>query len=259
MRELLPQIIPQTQREQNQDGRVKIKLDWNGFEPLPHIDTTPVFRAAERMAVQKEADILRFADHFKTRRVYCAEWMEDKGTRIDFCWKLFSFEYRSFAFDCARHYHGNVLIYHLSPLLNMPSKCIVCMSHLPNGRLAEELWKTFNECCRCHQLRLCKDVLFMGKKQRMCLSCLDYFAANYFVQTKGNKYEKIFEHPKVKDCADCIRNPRGLRPRTLQARQGRNYRNLGRSGEQPEASTDSQAKVQCGPSTEVSAASWDEG
>lgn len=226
----------------------KLRLDWNISASLPRIDTSPIFRAADRTAVRKEADILLFADHFKTRRVYCAEWVEDKGTRIDLCWKLFSFEYRSFAFDCARHYHGNVCIYNLSPLVNMPLKCVLCMNRLPNSGLAEELWKTFNECCYCHSVQACKDVMFMGKKQRMCFSCLDHFATIYSTPTKGNKYDKIFKHPKVKDCADCIGNPSCLRPRPLQGRQSRNHRNTRRDYFEPKTSTDTEAKMEHGSS-----------
>jgi hypothetical protein len=39
------------------------------------------------------------------------------------------------------------------------------------------LWKTFNTCCICHsETEQCENVLFGGKKDRMCKHCIDKFA-----------------------------------------------------------------------------------
>jgi hypothetical protein len=127
----------------------------------------------EKIALDFERQLLLFADRFKTRRVYVVNWTEDKGFSLDFCSKMFKYEERDIAYSLARHYHANVIFYDFKKLINYPLEYIRQFPS-PNRSEAEELWKTFNTCCLCFsEKNQCEDVIFRGKKDRMCKYCLD--------------------------------------------------------------------------------------
>lgn len=127
----------------------------------------------EKIALDFERQLLLFADRFKTRRVYVVNWTEDKGFSLDFCSKMFKYEERDVAYYLARHYHANVIFYDFKKLIDSPLEYIRQFPS-PNRSEAEELWKTFNTCCLCFsEKNQCEDVIFRGKKDRMCKYCLD--------------------------------------------------------------------------------------
>lgn len=133
----------------------------------------PTDRRCEQIAQQFEAELLRFADHFKTRRVYVVQWHKDTNFRIDFYYKCFKYEDRDIAYDVAHHYHTYVQIYDFKKLIDKPLEYIASIPS-PNHREMIELWKTFNTCCACHsETEQCENILFRGKKDRMCKYCID--------------------------------------------------------------------------------------
>jgi hypothetical protein len=135
----------------------------------------PTFRPGVKIAQHFEAELLMFADHFKTRRVYVVNWHKDENFRIDFYYKCFKYEDRAIAYDVARHYYTHVQIYDFKNLIDKPLEYIASIPS-PNRREAMELWKTFNTCCVCHsETEQCENVLFRGKKDRMCKHCIDKF------------------------------------------------------------------------------------
>lgn len=136
----------------------------------------PTFRPGIKIAQHFEATLLRFADHFKTRRVYVVQWQKEEYFRIDFYYKCFKYEDRAIAYDVARHYHTHVQIYDFKNLIDKPLEYIASIPS-PNRREAIELWKTFNTCCVCRsETEQCENILFRGKKDRMCKHCIDKFA-----------------------------------------------------------------------------------
>lgn len=127
---------------------------------------------------QFEEELLLFADKFKTRRVYSAEFTIDRsreGTfRLDHVYKFFTFDERSLAYSLARHHRGRVQIYNFANLIN---NSLEWVAHVPspNRREAIELWKTFNTCDVCHLEDQCVDARVYGKLGRACKSCIDKY------------------------------------------------------------------------------------
>lgn len=146
----------------------------------------PTFRPGIKITQHFEAELLRFADRFKTRRVYVVQWHKDSNFRIDFYYKCFKYEDRAIAYHTARHYHADVQIYDFKNLIDKPLKYIASIPS-PNRREAIELWKTFNTCCVCHsEIEQCENVLFRGKKDRMCKHCIDKICTQL-----GIKHERL--------------------------------------------------------------------
>lgn len=154
---------------------IKIHIDLPGH--IESLDLSkPAFRPSVKIAQHFEAELLMFADHFKTRRVYVVNWYKDENFRIDFYYKCFKYEDRAIAYDIARLYHTHVQIYDFKNLIDKPLEYIASIPS-PNRREAMKLWKTFNTCCVCHsETEQCENVLFRGKKNRMCKHCIDKFA-----------------------------------------------------------------------------------
>lgn len=127
---------------------------------------------------QFEEELLLFADRFKTRRVYSAEFIVDRSRdgifRLDNYYKFFTFGERSFAYDRARHYRGHVQIYNFANLINHSLEWV---EHVPspNRRAAIELWKTFNTCDICRSEVQCVDAQVYGRLGRVCESCIDKY------------------------------------------------------------------------------------
>ena len=157
------------------NGRINVKLNTGIFNKTDDLDflkpkEKPI---GEKIALDFERQLLLFADRFKTRRVYVVNWTKDKGFRLDFCSKMFKYEERDIAYTLARHYDAHVLFYDFKKLINSPLEYIRQFPS-PNRKEAEELWKTFNTCCLCFsEKNQCEDVIFRGKKDRMCKYCLD--------------------------------------------------------------------------------------
>ena len=153
--------------------RINVKLNVTVSDKTDDLDFLKPKPIGERLALNFERQLLLFADRFKTRRVYVVNWTEDKGFRLDFCSKMFKYEERDIAYSLARHYHANVLFYDFKKLIDSPLEYIRQFPS-PNRSEAEELWKTFNTCCLCFsEKNQCEDVIFRGKKNRMCKCCLD--------------------------------------------------------------------------------------
>ena len=156
---------------------------------------------------QFEEELLRFADRFKTRRVYCAEFTVDRSRdmifRLDRYYKFFTFDDRALAFDLARHYRGHVQIYNFANLINHPLEWV---EHLPSPNRYEaiELWKTFNTCDICHREGQCVDAKVYRKLGRVCKSCIDKYC-QFPIQRLSFK-ETLKRHFKaVKDITcDCL-------------------------------------------------------
>lgn len=156
---------------------VKHKINVGIFNKTDDLDLDflkPKFEPhGAKIAISFERQLLLFADRFKTRRVYVVNWTEDKGFRLDICSKMFKYEERDIAYTLARHYHCHVIFYDFKKLIDSPLEYIIQFPS-PNRREAEELWKTFNTCCLCNsEKNQCEDVIFRGKKNRMCKCCLD--------------------------------------------------------------------------------------
>lgn len=129
---------------------------------------------AARVDRKLESDLLRFADRFKTRRIYCVQWHEDKNFCINFYYKFFKYEDRATAYSMARYYKVGVQIYDFKKLIDI-SPIYKATFPFRFSREAAELWKTFNTCVLCKTERQCFDVLFRGEKARMCESCIGKF------------------------------------------------------------------------------------
>ena len=174
-----------------------------------------------------ERFILRFAERFKTRRVYVVHFTKERPFRINLYMRPYTFEDRRFAFLEARQTHGTVHIHDFKNLLQMPFKCVRCIRwHSPNSDVFEEYWKTMNECSLCHRHGSTRAGQFMGELVRICDECHHKLTKNITFNTITKRrpsnehtqewYRKVDES---KDCADCIGNPSDLRPRPLQGRQ----------------------------------------
>ena len=127
---------------------------------------------------QFEKELLRFADRFKTRRVYCVFITKDRSRdglfQLDRYYKFFTFDDRSLAFGLARYHHGRVQIYNFASLINQSLELV---EHVPSPNRYEaiELWKTFNTCDICHSKSPCTDVRVRGSLGRVCKSCIDKY------------------------------------------------------------------------------------
>lgn len=149
-----------------------IRTDFKEFKmPVRHVPDLKWLR-------QFEDELLIFANRFKTRRVYSAEFTVDRSRdsifRLDHYYKFFTFDDRSLAFDLARHYRGHVQIYNFANLINHPLEWV---EHVPspNRYAAIELWKTFNTCNMCHSEVQCVDARVYHKLGRVCKSCIDKY------------------------------------------------------------------------------------
>lgn len=107
---------------------------------------------SERIALGYERDILMFAVVFKTRRVYVTRWTstawrnDETCLRLDWNYKLFSFENRAEAFkEAKKHDGGTVTIYDLSKLVEMPDEVFHSLPFSENLYVAETFRDTFKE------------------------------------------------------------------------------------------------------------------
>lgn len=107
---------------------------------------------SEQIALDYERDILMFAVVFKTRRVYVTRWtsmvQRNDGTclRLDYNYKLFSFENRDEAFkEAKKHEGGTVTIYDLSKLAEIPDEVFHSLPSSENLSIAETFRDTFKE------------------------------------------------------------------------------------------------------------------
>ena len=170
-----------------------IRTDFEEVQ-LP-VQNTPSFEWLR----QFEEELLRFADRFKTRRVYGAEFTIDRSRdmifRLDRYYKFFTFDARSLAFGLARHHHGRVQIYNFASLINHSLEWVESVPS-PNRYLAIELWKTFNTCDICHHEVQCVDAQVYGKLGRVCKSCIDKYCRfpikrMPFKQALGRHFEDV--------------------------------------------------------------------
>lgn len=138
----------------------------------------PIHETMGRVLRQFEKELLIFADIFKTRRVYCAQYSVDHRNnnifRMDTFYKFFTFDDRSLAYDLARHCRGHVQIYNFANLIN---NSLEWVEHVPSPNRYEaiKLWKTFNTCDICHSEVQCVDAKVYGKLGRVCKSCIDKY------------------------------------------------------------------------------------
>lgn len=175
----------------------KIRTDFE--EVLMPVQSVPSFK----WLTQFEEELLRFADRFKTRRVYCAEFTVDRSPdgifRLDSYCKFFTFDDRSIAYNLARHHHGHVQIYNFANLINHSLEWVERVPS-PNRDQAIELWKTFNTCDICHAEAKCVDAQVYRKLGRVCESCIDkYCIVDYPNKTVPFKEGLIRHFKAVKD------------------------------------------------------------
>ena len=111
-----------------------------------------IHELSEQIALAYERDILMFAVVFKTRRVYVARWTStvwrngETFLRLDWNYKLFSFENRAEAFKEAKNHDcGTVTIYDLSKLAEMPDEVFHSLPSSENSHVAETFRDTFKE------------------------------------------------------------------------------------------------------------------
>ena len=99
-----------------------------------------------------ERDVLMFAVVNETRRVYVIRWTstvqrnDETRLRLDYNYKLFSFENRAEAFkEAKKHEDGTVTIYDLSRLAKMPDEVFHSLPYSENSPIAEIFRDTFKE------------------------------------------------------------------------------------------------------------------
>lgn len=156
---------------------VPIKIDIGKIKPdlkISEIPELPLSKITCDWSRHFEEELLRFADRFKTRRVYVLNWTRDEHFKITWYQKLFTYNDRAHAYAMARHVHGNVTWYDFKRIVDLPLKGVKQIPS-PNQQLAIELWKTFNTCALCHAENRCKTVLFQGKQDRVCIDCLEKY------------------------------------------------------------------------------------
>lgn len=109
-------------------------------------------KLSEQIALDYERNVLMFAIVFKTRRVYVTRWtstvQRNNGTcfRLDWNYKLFSFENRDEAFkEAKKHEDATVTIYDLSRLVKMPDEVFHNLYSSKNLPIAEIFRDTFKE------------------------------------------------------------------------------------------------------------------
>lgn len=154
-----------------------IKIDIGKIEPDPKIFEIPascISKRAHDFSRRVEEELLRFADRFKTRRVYVVNWSIDERFKITWYQKFFAYNDRADAYAMARHAHGNVTWYDFKRIVDLPLEGVKQIPS-PNQPLAIELWKTFNTCALCHAENRCKTVLLRGKQDRVCIECLEKY------------------------------------------------------------------------------------
>lgn len=107
---------------------------------------------SEQIALDYERNVLMFAVVFKTRRVYVTRWTttvqrnDETCFRLDWNYKLFSFENRDEAFkEAKKHVDGTVTIYDLSRLAKMPDEVFHNLYSSKNLPIAEIFRDTFKE------------------------------------------------------------------------------------------------------------------
>ena len=107
---------------------------------------------SEQIALAYERNVLMFAIVFKTRRVYVTRWTstvqrnDETCLRLDYNYKLFSFDNRAEAFkEAKKHEDGTVSIYDLSRLAKMPDEVFHSLPYSENSPIAEILRDTFKE------------------------------------------------------------------------------------------------------------------
>ena len=107
---------------------------------------------SEQIALDYERNVLMFAIVFKTRRVYVTRWtstvQRSDGTclRLDYNYKLFSFENRAEAYkEAKKHEGGTVSIYDLSRLAKMPDEVFHNLPYSENSPIAEIFRDIFKE------------------------------------------------------------------------------------------------------------------
>ena len=121
------------------------KVDWDSFATLDDLVNDiikPKVDFAKSYAHKFERNAMETALRENSRAVYVVEWTSGTGTRIDFCWKVFTYEARGLAFRLARDINGHVRV--------IDFKCIVDMSEdefnavpSPNRDLAEQIREKF--------------------------------------------------------------------------------------------------------------------
>lgn len=139
---------------------------------------------SKSLAEKFESDILRFADHFKTRRVYVVKWVEDKNFRISVCHKNFTFNDRRLAYDMCRYINNQqgvlnarVKIFDFKNIVDLSLDEIERLRYFPNFNEVKSLWETFHECCCCGRIApVVHNCTWMGKKARACEDCLHKYA-----------------------------------------------------------------------------------
>ena len=111
-----------------------------------------IHELSEQIYLAYERDVLMFAVAFKTRRVYVARWAstvqrnDETCLRLDYNYKLFSFDNRAEAFKEAKnHEDGTVTIYDLSRLAKMPDEVFHSLPYSENSPIAEIFRDTFKE------------------------------------------------------------------------------------------------------------------
>ena len=107
---------------------------------------------SEPIALAYERNVLMFAVVFKTRRVYVTRWTstvqrnDETCIRLDWNYKLFSFENRDEAYkEAKKHEGGTVSIYDLSRLAKMPDEVFHNLPYSENLPIAEIFRDTFKE------------------------------------------------------------------------------------------------------------------
>lgn len=139
---------------------------------------------AKKMADYFQAEILRFADQKKTRRVYVTKWTESKDFSIRFCHKYFAYNERYLAFDLCRHINkqqgilnARVQIIDFKNIVDLPQEEIERLRFYPGYREAKDLWDTFHECCCCGRIApVVHDCIWNGEKSMICEDCLNKYA-----------------------------------------------------------------------------------
>lgn len=154
-----------------------VKIDIGKIEPDPkifEIPESPLSKSVRDWSRRFEEALLRFADRFKTRRVYVVNWSINERFKMTWYQKFFAYNDRTDAYAMARHVHGNVTWYDFKRIVDLPLEGVKQIPS-PNQPLAIELWKTFNTCALCHTENRCKTVLLRGKQDRICIECLENY------------------------------------------------------------------------------------
>ena len=111
-----------------------------------------IHELSEQIALDYERNVLMFAVAFKTRRVYVTRWTstvqrnDETCLRLDYNYKLFSFDNRDEAFkEAKKHEGGTVTIYDLSRLAKMTDEVFHSLPSSENLPIAGIFRDTFKE------------------------------------------------------------------------------------------------------------------